>query len=188
MTQVPVDELRKRALRVAARAEIEDVRLFEIKSNFVELPDKPAGLSYNMASDVRVEYLPEEDGLIAAGEYHVTVREAETDDPDEAESDDPKTFLDLGFTMAVLFSVDVREGDKPFTETELDAFAKTTGQFALHPYARELVADLTSRMGLPQLHIGMLKLHLDAPNESAEHAPNEQELQDGASDTLATGN
>jgi preprotein translocase subunit SecB len=168
MTQVPVDDLRNRALRVAARAEIEDVRLFEVKSNVVELPDRPTGLSYTMASDVQVQYLPEEDGLIAAGEYKVTIREAEQDTTDDAVSDDPKTILDLEFTMAMLFSVEVREGDEPFTETELDAFAKTTGQFALHPYARELVADLTGRMGLPQLHIGMLKLHLDAPNEAAK--------------------
>lgn len=187
MTQVPVDELRNRALRVAARAEIEDVRLFEVKSNFVELPANPTGFSYIVASDVRVTYLAEENGLIAAGEFQVTVREAEEDAPDGAEQDGPKTVLDLGFTMAVLFSVDVREGDKPFTETELDAFAKTTGQFALHPYAREFIADMTSRMGLPQLHIGMLKLHLDAPNETAEHAASEQVSQDSASDTLATG-
>ena len=40
----------------------------------------------------------------------------------------------------------------------MDTVSETTN-------AREFVADMTGRMGLPQLHIGMMKLHLEGPNE-----------------------
>ena len=68
--------------------------------------------------------------------------------------------------MSTLYVVTERSDDtEPLTEGELDAFSNTTGQFALHPYAREFIADLTGRMRLSPLHIGMLKLHLDRRSE-----------------------
>lgn len=45
--------------------------------------------------------------------------------------------------------------NEPFTESELAAFGHTTRQFALYPSARELVAVVTSRLGLPTLTMGV---------------------------------
>lgn len=165
MTQVAIDELRNRALRVGAWSEVRDVRLFKVTSELAELPDESVGLSYSLNSDISMQYLTDDGGLIVTGEYTVLVREGSVESTDGAEWDEQKTVLELAFTMAALFAVDAPEGQEPLEEDELDAFAKTTGQFALHPYAREFVADMTGRMGLPQLHIGMMKLHLDGPNQ-----------------------
>lgn len=163
-TQVPLDEVRSLALRVAAWSEVRDVRLFKVTSQLNGLPDQAETLSYGLSSDVSVQYLEEDVGIIVTGEYEVTIREGTVESSEDEE--DQNVVLELSFTMAALFGVTVPEGAEVLRPAELDAFAKTTGQFALHPYAREFVADLTGRMGLPQLHIGMLKLHLDGPNDT----------------------
>lgn len=42
------------------------------------------------------------------------------------------------------------------TEEELTAYAATTGRFALYPYIREYVYDLTGRLALPPLTLEIL--------------------------------
>ena len=48
--------------------------------------------------------------------------------------------------------------DKLPNSEELNAYAISTGQYALYPYAREYISDLTMRLGLPPLTIGVLKI------------------------------
>lgn len=163
MTTVPVDEIRSRAARVAAWSEVNDVRLFQVEAKLNALPDSEQ-LSYHMDSDVTMQYLQDQDGLIVTGDYTITIQAADASpaDPAEGNDDEQEPLYRLAFQLAALFTVDVpSDSHDPLEEDELDAFARTTGQFALHPYARELVADMTARAGLPPLHIGMLKIHLD---------------------------
>lgn len=137
-----------------------------MKAELSNMPDESLGLSYSMDSDVSVQYLQEDGGVIVNGEYEVAVRQGDIEPDLEGGDEDTRTvILNLEFNMAALFAVDVPSEAEALTEDEIDAFARTTGQFALHPYAREFVANLTGRMGLPPLHIGMMKLHLDGPDE-----------------------
>ena len=76
-------------------------------------------------------------------------------DPAEAESEAVAT---IGFKLNALFTVEHEPDDEPFSES---AFGQTTGQFAHYPYARELVANATGRMGLTPLHMGVMRLHLE---------------------------
>lgn len=168
LTVVPLDDLRNKALRVAARSEIRDVRLFAVTASFEDMPDEEAAYTYSLDSDVAMQHFPQEGGLIVNGEYQLMVRQRDSELKAVATEagEGLKTVLDLQFTMAALFVVEEPDEHEALQQEELDAFAKTTGQFALHPYAREFIADITGRMGLPQLHIGTLKLHLDAPIDS----------------------
>lgn len=166
MTIVPVEEGRNQAARVAAWSEVNDVRLFDSKAELRRVPEAHR-LRYDLESDVTMQYIEDDDGLVVTGEYKISVNEAPDDaesDPVEDDANEAQSCYELTFTMAALFTVTVPDGVEPLSEMELNAFARTTGHFALHPYAREFVADMTGRAGLPPLHIGMLKLHLDAPN------------------------
>lgn len=174
MTRVPVDDLRNRALRVAAASEVNDVRLFQVNASLNALPES-GPLHYDMDSEVTFQYLPEQSVFIVNSQYTIVVGENVPDGDEKApstgtqqpEAEEPEALpnYSLSFLLAALFTVTSPEGGADFAEDELDAFARTTGQFALHPYAREFVAEMTGRSGLPTLHVGMLKLHLDAPND-----------------------
>jgi hypothetical protein len=155
------------AARVAGCADLHDVRLFAVGAN-LESPVVEGHLSYTLSSDVTYQTLGEPSirTIIVTGEYEVTVFESSESNEDEADvdTDDETTKVaDVRFTLAALFSIpELDESEGPFETEEYEAFAATTGQFALYPYAREFVSDVTSRMGLPALHIGALRIELDS--------------------------
>lgn len=103
--------------------------------------------------------------LLVSGEFSLDMSavptHAEDDDvninPDDAEGEQ---VAEINFNLHAIFKVQ-HKPDEPFTESELNAFGQTTGQFALYPYAREPVAGLTGRMGLPPLHLGVMRLRLE---------------------------
>jgi hypothetical protein len=154
-----VQHERQIAARVAGCADLQDVRLFGVAAN-LETPVIDGGLSYSFSSNVTYQTLGEPiASLVVNGAYEVTVRSTDSD----AEDQNPTDIADISFTLAALFTIPERDGgDDPFADDEFEGFAATTGQFALHPYAREFISDLTSRMGLPPLHIGTLRLELDS--------------------------
>lgn len=152
------------AARVAGCADLHDVRLFGVRATLAT-PGVEGALSYTLSSDVKYQTLGDPiRTVIVTGEYEVNVLESPgRDDSDEPGEDEPSKVADLSFTLAALFSIPEPDaGEESFEEDEYEAFAATTGQFALYPYAREFVSDLTSRMGLPALHIGALRLELDS--------------------------
>ena len=134
-------------------------------------------MTYKFNADLQVQHSAEDSVLLVLGAYSLVMRALPADHPaDEPERDDsdsdelladqpegdatePVDVATFGFKLNALFVVE-DEPDEPFTESELTAFGQTTGQFALYPYAREFVADLTGRMGLPPLHMGVMRLHL----------------------------
>lgn len=155
-------ELRGLARRVAARAQIRDVRL--IKSD-VELEDIPAEghqLTYNLnVTAGEVDWEPGQELFAVRITYEVSlgqfviIDESEDEGPSEVE----RSIASINFTMAALFELSMRQGEKSATEQELSAYAETTGGFALYPFAREYVYDLTGRLRLPAL---TLPVHLVA--------------------------
>lgn len=158
------------AARIGGCADLLDVRLFGVGAN-LETPEIDGSLSYRLSSDVSYQTLGDPIGtVIVTGEYVVKVLDtpdadedatATSDDHEESEGDEPAKVAEVQFTLAALFGVAQPE-DEPFTDEEYEAFAATTGQFALYPYAREFIADITTRMGLPALHIGTLRIELES--------------------------
>jgi len=163
-----LDSARSEAARVAAHVDLRDVRLWGVQADLLNVPDgdHEDRLSYKFNADLQVQHSEDNGILLVLGSYSLSMRavpaeqapdeDAEVDDVQQ-ESEDVTT---IGFKLNALFAVE-HEPLEPFTESELTAFGQTTGQFALYPYAREFIADLTGRMGLPPLHIGVMRLHLE---------------------------
>lgn len=149
-----------------------DLRLFAVNAVLEDMPEG-GGLSYHFDSDVKVQHMEQRGTLVVLGDYDLRVTsvddsEAKTplagDRDRDEEGDEDSSLATIKFQMSALFSVE-EPADEPLTEDELDAFAQTTGQFALYPYARQFIYDLTGRMGLPPLHLGILRIRLDKRNE-----------------------
>jgi preprotein translocase subunit SecB len=67
------------------------------------------------------------------------------------------------FVYAALFELELRVGDEDPSEEELAAYASTTGHFALYPYVREYVQDVTGRLAFPPLTLRVLRINLPKP-------------------------
>ena len=52
--------------------------------------------------------------------------------------------------------------DTQLDEDEIRTFGSTTALLTLHPYLRELFADVSVRAGLPLITLGSVRLHLGA--------------------------
>jgi preprotein translocase subunit SecB len=164
---VSLDSARSEAARVAARVDLRDIRVWELSSELKSVPDdRDSQLRYTLHADVNVQHSAESPILLVLGTYRVdfeTVSPRDAGDEEaEPESDNEVEVASVGFKLNALFEVEEEPADEPFSESELSAFGETTGRFALYPYARELIADVTGRMGLPPLHLGVMKLRLDS--------------------------
>jgi Preprotein translocase subunit SecB len=155
---------RSLAARAAACCDLEDIRLFSANA-VLESPAFEGDLSYSVES--KMSYQTLEDpvrNVVVTGEYEVAVFDSpSTEDEGGEGTSEPSTIAKIDFSLAALFAVSsVGEGQELLRDEEYEAFAATTGQFALYPYAREFVADVTSRMGLPTLHVRALRIELDS--------------------------
>lgn len=153
--------LRAKAARIAGQAEIRDVRTKALHAEMDFPPHPGAHLGFGM--DAEFEYARAEelgDFTVVQGEYHLTLWIA----PEEGESEleEPQVFAVLSFTLVGLFDVPELEGGaEPYSDEEWEAFVQTSAQFALYPYARETVGLLTSRLGVPPLTLGVLRVSLE---------------------------
>ncbi len=152
------------AARVAARAEIRDVRLFSSNVELDNFPSTGSRLRWSLDTDVAIEREEDDSAFILRSKYSLVIAEAkdvvsdsENGDNDAAGEEEGRV-ADISFEFAALFDLELREGDEPVEDSELQAFAVTTGQFALYPYSREYIYDVTGRLGLPPLTVGVLKL------------------------------
>lgn len=148
-------ELRARAARIAGQAELKDVRTRALHADMKFPPHPGSRLGYRMA--VEFQYTPtdaDEELAVVEGEYRITMF-MKADDADEEE------FAEIHFILVGLYEVPAASDGEPYTEEEWEAFAQTTGQFALYPYAREAASMLTTRLGVPPLTLGMLRVGLD---------------------------
>lgn len=159
---VNVEEDREKAGRVAGCAEMRDVRLFGVHGDLAD-PGDVGGLGYSLDVDTEYQTIGEEvaHALVVTGKYSLSVTGVSGN-----ESQEPSEVATLSFTLAGMYSLLEQDTDPiTFSDEELQAFAATTGQFALYPYAREFVASMTGRMGLPPLHLGTLRFDRDEPED-----------------------
>jgi hypothetical protein len=156
-------EDRDLARRIAARTQIRDIRL--LKSSF-ELDCIPAGGQLRFGIDVKsseVDWEPGEDQFTVQCHYELALSErvfiddSATGEPEETE---PIGIANIDFTLAGLFELEMRSNDDPPTDAEVKAYAATTGAFALYPFAREYVYDVTGRLRLPALTLPVRLLAL----------------------------
>ena len=153
-----VEKERGVAARVAGCAELRDILLFSAEVD-LETPVIEGSLGYALKTHISYQLIGDErvESLVVTGEYQVDVDQT---DEDAGDDDAATKVAEIKFTMGALFLLP--EDHDGFEEEEFEAFARTSGQFALYPYAREYVADVTNRMGLPSLHIGVLRYELDS--------------------------
>lgn len=145
------NEQRIAAGEVAGRSELLDVRLISSQVSTPDIADPSVSLQFEFDGSPTVH---SEDG---SGEFVVSVayRLTVTQESEGEEGAGESQVAELEFHYAALFSHDSSES---FSDSALEAFAKTTGSFAIYPYAREYVQDVTSRLGLPPLTLGLFKL------------------------------
>ncbi len=151
------------AARLNAITDIRDVRLMKSVAEIVRLPVSDPFLTYRLDSDAAVEYEPGSESFVVRGTYRVSIesaRDPESDRPPDSDASD-STVARIEFEHAALFVMDMDDDEPPSSE-ELNAYAVSTGQYALYPYVREYISDITMRLGLPPLTVGVLKIPFDA--------------------------
>jgi hypothetical protein len=152
-----ISAARQMAARLAGMTDIRDVRLMRSCAEVMRLPIANPFLAYNLDFESAVEYEPGGESFVVRGTYRLSITSASTAEAKNAppQSDDPVAKIE--FEQAALFVIDM-EGQEPPKAEELNAYAVSTGQFALYPYVREYISDITSRLGLPPLTVGVLRM------------------------------
>lgn len=154
-------DLRMKAARIAGQAELKDVRTSGLHAD-MEFPPRPGDLlGYELASDFKYG-LPEDpgDATVVVGEYSIPMWV-------EGEAAEKQQFATLSFTLVALFDIPIASPEEPYGEDEWEAFVQTSAQFALYPYAREVASMLSSRLGVPPLTLGVLRVGLSADEVAA---------------------
>lgn len=148
-------DLRMRAARIAGQAELRDVRTQALMAEMDFPPVPGSRLGYELGTNFEFS-LPESDAEMAVvvGQYGLTMF------VESEESDERQKFASLEFSLVALYDVPMPEGVE-FEPDEWEAFVQTSGQFALYPYARETASMLTTRLGVPPLTLGVLRIELD---------------------------
>ena len=155
----PVDDIsaaQQLAARLAGMTDIRDVRLMKTFAEIVNLSVEHPFLVYDLNSEAAVEYEPGGGSFVVRGTYRLFIRSNSTATGNDAEGT-ASDVATIEFEHAALFVMDM-DGQEPPRPEELNAYAVSTGQFALYPYVREYISNLTSRLGLPPLTLGILKL------------------------------
>ena len=165
----PVDDIgaaQQIAARLAGITDIRDVRLMKTSAEIVNLSVEHPFLVYDLNSEAAVEYEPGGGSFVVRGTYRLFIRSSSTATGNDSQGS-ASPVANIEFEHAALFVMDM-EGQEPPNPEELNAYAVSTGQFALYPYVREYISNITTRLGLPPLTVGVLKLpahhsHSDEP-------------------------
>jgi hypothetical protein len=124
-------------------------------AEITDLPGADTTLAYDLDSGANVEYEPGSRAFVVRSNYNLSITPAESAGNDTPPAD---AIAKIEFEQAALFVISLGEDDSPPTAEELTAYAVTTGQFALYPYAREYIYDITGRLGLPPLTVGVMSM------------------------------
>lgn len=167
MTDAEDIDLQHIAARVAARAQIRDIRLLRCEAAVHRAPD-PSRLTYDLEFEPTVDADPQNTSTFVVRiacrlriDNHASNDDGDDDTLEVEEDEEPVASAD--FEYAALFDYGRREGEDAPSEEELAAYATTTGRFALYPYIREYVYDLTGRLALPPLTLEILSRPLPTP-------------------------
>lgn len=150
-------DLRLIAGRVGGQADLVDVRTTRLLAELSSPPSKGGRLSYDLDSDLR--YGNEEGVFFVEAEYRLSAFQAAAE---EVEPQPREPFAIVEFNLYAVYDLPERD-DGPYGDEELEAFTQTTARFALYPFARELVYDLTRRLGIPPLTLGTMRLPVANP-------------------------
>lgn len=151
------------AARIADRAQIEDVRLLRSTAELVRVPTADFRLTYRLETGAEVEYENGDDSFVVKGMYRVAIAEVDPTDSHDPFAEPDAAIATLDFDYAGLFSLHMSDEDDPPDPNELMAYAASTGQFALYPYVREYIYDVTGRLSLPPLTVGVLRIPVERP-------------------------
>ncbi|GAB7040442.1 MULTISPECIES: hypothetical protein [Catenuloplanes] len=155
----------RRAARVAAMADLRDIRLFRAVVEFDHFP-QVGTMSWDLEMTPVVRYETGDDFFVLDVDYAVKIEEGE-DEP-SGDEEGSKQVAMLEFKLAALYSLEVPSGKPVPTSDELEAYAKTAGTLAVYPYAREFAQNLTARMGIPPLTLSTLRLPYPEASPSAD--------------------
>ncbi len=148
------DPRRLLAARVAGAAQLLDVRLCDSSATLTDFGATDR-LTFTADTELSAEQSPGSEAIVVQHRVAVTVTGA-----DEQDQPTDHMVASITCTHEALYVVPT---DIEADPDELDAFAQTTGVLTLWPYARALVQDLTQRMGLPALTLGVVRIGIDAP-------------------------
>lgn len=152
-------DLQRVGARLAARAQIRDIRLLRTQAAVHRAPKPAQGLTYDLEFEPAVDADPATiSAFVVRISCHLRIQnQAADDDVKEGDTkDETQDVATADFEFAALFDYHLQEGEDDPTEEELTAYAATTGRFVLYPYIREYVYDLTGRLALPPLTLEIL--------------------------------
>lgn len=158
-----IEEHRQLAARVAGQAEIIDIQVFKLTAELLLQPKPGEGLRYDLQQSVKYSQ-PSKTLLVAEGTYELEIWQ-------QIEADERSSLATVSLVAGALYQLP--DDERSYSDEELQAFAETTGQFALYPFVRQQVYDLTGRIGLPPLVLGVLRMGLDRDEVAAAHTPND---------------
>ncbi|MBB4979725.1 hypothetical protein [Streptomyces nymphaeiformis] len=140
------EEQRQLAAPVNAYAELLDVRIFLLHGE---------ALKVDVTSDLQeIETLQTNMGIGRDGS-HITYQFEHVLTAQDVDGTDA---LKVQVNLGVLFGFPGEDDPNgAVSEESLVAFGYTTAQLAAHPYLRSAVADVTSKLGFPQVTLGLLK-------------------------------
>jgi hypothetical protein len=160
-TSADFDQARALAARIAACAEIADVRLLSSSFDLQQFPDGEHRLSWSLDVQPQTEFEPGDAHFAVQCDYTLTVEEASNGDD---ETDELVT--EISFRFAALYQLNMADGKAPPSADEVTAFGQSTGAFALYPYARAYAQDVTVRLGLPALTLGVYRVPIESREEA----------------------
>lgn len=162
------------AARVAARANVVDVRMFQSTVELVNIPDANSPLQWDLGVTPSVEYTDGSDYFVVKITFVVQIKDRSEPTASQDEGD-PSEVAKIAFQMGALYSLDLLKNESPFLESELSAYAQSVAMLTLYPYAREYVHGVTGKLGLPPLLMGIFQLPYPGKEKSdskIELAPN----------------
>jgi len=141
-----MNDMRQTALRLAGQADLLDIRMVESSFRHIEFPGE-GQITYHLHISPGAQLSEPEQRLVTSADFNLDIGQDVDGETNEIAS--------IKFKLAGLYAL---TESSDFTEEEVTAFAETTGVFALYPYAREYVQDVTGRLGLPPLTLGLYKI------------------------------
>lgn len=157
--------------RVAGHADIRDVKATRLHAELVREAEPGIPLAWEETPKVSFVKTDDDAYLVIDLTWDLDVRQH----VEGIELSDQEQVAELSVSLTSLYSLRPFEDDEqsePFSDTELSAFAETSGKFALYPFVREAIHDLTGRLSLPPLTMPMLKIGLTPePDKQPELEP-----------------
>lgn len=144
-------DLRIKAAKIASSAHLQDLRLTSSNVELYFAPEYGCALDLDMKIELSGKPADENNVVVVQADFDLTISllpEIE----DASDEFNAVAHLKFGYVAAFEF-----ENAVEHDEESLEAFARTTGVFAIYPYAREYVTDITTRLGLPPLVLDLLK-------------------------------